>query len=75
MLKGGCTGKAAISNMLTEKSVRLHTSSTRRDFNRILCPTNLTPESDEALRYAVALSRAFNAKLFACHSVEDKKII
>ncbi len=30
---------------------------------RILCPTNLSTESDEALRYAVALARAYNAKL------------
>jgi len=30
---------------------------------RILCPTDLSTESDEALRYAVALSRAYNAKL------------
>src|SRR5437870_2126698 len=57
--------------MLTEKRISLHTSSPRRDFDRILCPTDLSPASDEALRYAVALSRAFNAKLFVCHSVED----
>ena len=31
---------------------------------RILCPTDLTTEADEALRYAVALSFAYNAKLF-----------
>lgn len=31
---------------------------------KILCPTDLTTESDEALRYAVALSSAYNAKLF-----------
>jgi nucleotide-binding universal stress UspA family protein len=30
---------------------------------RILCPTDLTSESDEALRYAVALARAYEAKL------------
>ena len=34
---------------------------------RILCPTDLTPESDEALRYAVALARAYEAKLLLCH--------
>ena len=33
-------------------------------FSRILCPTDLTPESDEALRYAVALATAYRAKLF-----------
>jgi nucleotide-binding universal stress UspA family protein len=34
---------------------------------RILCPTDLTPESDEALRYAVALAREYDAKLMLCH--------
>ncbi|HEY0764605.1 MAG TPA: universal stress protein [Pyrinomonadaceae bacterium] len=30
---------------------------------RILCPTDLSIESDEALRYAVALARIYEAKL------------
>lgn len=34
---------------------------------RILCPTDLTTESDEALRYAVALARAYEAKLIVFH--------
>ena len=34
---------------------------------RILCPTNLSPESDEALRYAMALSRAYTAELVLLH--------
>jgi nucleotide-binding universal stress UspA family protein len=34
---------------------------------RILCPTDLTAESDEALRYALALARAYDAKLIAFH--------
>ena len=34
---------------------------------RILCPTDLTPESDEALRYAVALARVYEARLMLCH--------
>src|SRR6185436_6632630 len=34
---------------------------------RILCPTNLSPDSDEALRYAIALSRAYNAQLILLH--------
>jgi nucleotide-binding universal stress UspA family protein len=34
---------------------------------RILCPTNLSPESDEALRYAIALSRAYAAELVLLH--------
>lgn len=34
---------------------------------RILCPTDLTAESDEALRYALALARTYDAKLIAFH--------
>lgn len=34
---------------------------------RILCPTDLSIESDEALRYAVALARIYEAKLFLLH--------
>jgi nucleotide-binding universal stress UspA family protein len=34
------------------------------NIERILCPTNLSPESDEALRYGVALARAYEARLF-----------
>jgi len=34
---------------------------------RILCPTDLSPDSDEALRYAIALSRAYNAELVLMH--------
>jgi nucleotide-binding universal stress UspA family protein len=33
-------------------------------FERILCPTDLTEESDDALRYAIALARQYKAKLF-----------
>jgi nucleotide-binding universal stress UspA family protein len=33
----------------------------------ILCPTDLTADSDEALRYAIALSRAYNAELILLH--------
>jgi nucleotide-binding universal stress UspA family protein len=43
-------------------------SSARIFFGRILCPTDLTPESDEALRYAIALARAYRAKLLVFHS-------
>lgn len=37
--------------------------------NRILCPTDLSSESDEALRYAVALASAYDAELLLlwCH--------
>lgn len=34
---------------------------------RILCPTDLSTESDEALRYAVALARMYEATLFLLH--------
>jgi nucleotide-binding universal stress UspA family protein len=38
---------------------------------RILCATDLTVESDEALRYAVALTRAYEAKLIIFHCTPD----
>src|SRR4029077_296672 len=38
---------------------------------RILCPTDLSIESDEALRYAVALARAYQAKLIIFHCTPD----
>ena len=38
---------------------------------RILCPTDLSTESDEALRYAVALARTYQAKLFLLHCSEQ----
>ena len=33
-------------------------------FERILCPTDLSDQSDDALRYATALARQYHAKLF-----------
>jgi hypothetical protein len=39
-------------------------------FKHIICPTDLTPESDAALRYAVALAGAYEAKLTVCHCAE-----
>jgi nucleotide-binding universal stress UspA family protein len=33
----------------------------------ILCPTDLSPDSDEALRYAIALSRTYSAELILLH--------
>jgi len=38
---------------------------------RILCPTDLSVESDEALRYALALTRAYEAKLIVFHCTPD----
>ena len=37
---------------------------------RILCPTDLTTESDEALRYAIALACAYKAKLMLLYCRE-----
>ncbi|HEX6731894.1 MAG TPA: universal stress protein [Pyrinomonadaceae bacterium] len=34
---------------------------------RILCPIDMSTKSDEALRYALALTRAYDAKLFVFH--------
>jgi len=42
---------------------------------RILCPTDLTTESDEALRYAIALSCAYNAKLMLLYCREPGSIV
>jgi nucleotide-binding universal stress UspA family protein len=39
---------------------------------RILCPTDLSSESDEALRYAVALTQAYKAKLLLLHCTDIK---
>jgi nucleotide-binding universal stress UspA family protein len=39
---------------------------------RILCPTDLSRESADALRYAVALARAYNAKLFLLNCTKFK---
>src|SRR5262249_41947536 len=42
-------------------------STERLRFERILCPLDLSPNSNEALRYAIALTRAFGAQLLVCH--------
>jgi nucleotide-binding universal stress UspA family protein len=42
-------------------------SNGRINFERILCPIGLTPDSDEALRYAIALAKAYRAKLLVLH--------
>ncbi|HSK64401.1 MAG TPA: universal stress protein [Pyrinomonadaceae bacterium] len=41
---------------------------------RILCPTDLSTESDEALRYSVALARAYEAKLILLHCSEQDSL-
>lgn len=42
--------------------------------DRILCPTDLSTESDEALRYGVALARAYEAKLILLHYSESDSL-
>lgn len=41
---------------------------------RILCPTDLSTESDEALRYAVALARAYEARLLLLHCSAESPV-
>ena len=43
----------------------------RITFERILCPTDLTSESDESLRYGIALAKAYDAKLFVINCVDS----
>ena len=38
---------------------------------RILCPVDLSTNSSEALLYAVALARTYDAKLLLCHCLES----
>lgn len=42
---------------------------------RILCPTDLTTESDEALRYAIALAFAYKAKLMLLYCRQPGSIV
>jgi len=43
-------------------------------FRRILCPIDLTPESDEALRYGIALAKAYDADLLVMHCADGYSI-
>jgi len=40
-------------------------------FQHILCPIDLTPESDEALRYAIALAKAYGSKLLVVNCTDS----
>jgi nucleotide-binding universal stress UspA family protein len=42
----------------------------RINFERILCPIDLTPEADESLRYGIALAKAYDAKLLVMNCKE-----
>jgi nucleotide-binding universal stress UspA family protein len=46
----------------------------RITFEHILCPTDLTPESDESLRYGIALARAYDAKLSVINCVDSYSV-
>jgi nucleotide-binding universal stress UspA family protein len=43
-------------------------------FNRIVCPINFSEDSDEALRYAIALAKDYQAKLLILHCADRSKI-
>jgi len=47
------------------------TVNQRITFERILCPVDLTPESEESLRYAIALAKAYEAQLFLINCVDN----
>jgi nucleotide-binding universal stress UspA family protein len=44
------------------------------DIRRILCPTDLSQNSDQALRYALALSGAYESKLTICYRPADGEL-
>lgn len=48
-------------------------SNHRISFRRILCPIGLTPDSDEALRYAMTLARSYVAKLIVLHCIDNNE--
>ncbi|MGH9880453.1 MAG: universal stress protein [Pyrinomonadaceae bacterium] len=40
---------------------------------RILCPTDLTRNSDQALDYALALARAYESRLIICYCTDGSE--
>ena len=42
--------------------------------NRILCPTDLSPETDQALRYSFALAQANEAELVVCYCAQPGEL-
>jgi nucleotide-binding universal stress UspA family protein len=46
----------------------------RIGFSRIVCPVDFSPDSDEALRYAIALAKDYQAKLFILHCADKLKL-
>lgn len=45
------------------------------DIKRILCPTDLTTNSDQALRYALALARAYESELIICYCAAGDEVV
>ena len=64
-------GKEA-ATFVTSREIKSMITNKRIVFSHILCPTNLTRESNRALRYAVTLARAYGAKLTVAHWVQGK---
>ncbi len=44
------------------------------EINRILCPTDLSRDSDQALRYALALAHAYESKLICCYCAGGREM-
>jgi nucleotide-binding universal stress UspA family protein len=53
----------------TRSGANLHSIDLFRRINTILCPIDLSSDSNKALGYAIALARAFNARLYVCYCV------
>jgi nucleotide-binding universal stress UspA family protein len=73
-----------LKSRLTETAQSLHLNETKEgpglsastfmiDIKRILCPTDLSTDSDQALRYGLALTRAYESKLIICHRAADSE--
>lgn len=54
-----------------EEALPVMVINERITFERILCPIDLTPESDESLRYGIALAKAYDAKLFVMNCMDS----
>lgn len=43
--------------------------------NRILCPTDMSTDADQALGYALALSQAYDARLVVCYCAKVAEVV
>ena len=41
---------------------------------KIFCPTDLHPSPDEALSYALALAKAYEARVYVCHAIKAEEL-